>query len=957
MTQLPSTRLASIEAALQQHFEQLSHAKGRGADAAPLFAIEHGLDGETAASLGERLGSSLRDLGYMSPRHQLTWVVHAAERGYNFAGLEYWNSFARATPGWLAHGSRDTLRQYFETFSRRFQGVQPSGGWAHHYKYICWPIAHALLPRDLQVQLMQAVYRARYHLYIALRQPDEYLGDLVAHYAYYPTHRFVLFLRDRRLAGWIVRTLLRGDEIASGLEPGALTRIVKDLKSEGHARAWLTESRGVYQQHSLRPLGGHLGMPPSPWLTRLSGDGEAGVSGTRREPELEPRLSLIRTAADEWTPVITIPTFAHLATGNDELLEHLETNRVGVLCHGAKMGPATALLSPAGLERTMTTWPADRSCVVRFDRALPVVDDIVKMSCQLRPASLWLFRVGNDGRAAHVHGSAVRPGERYVIVVRDANKLPALWHPQRIACEGVSAAFVEIPDPVGAAFQSRLQQANLSAVYGVSISPIGAVPVGWSPQSLGEWLATQTPCLRLHRDHEFTHYSIGIEGEASTTIACGDHVDQIILLTGLREGRHDIVISTHVGDPMGGKGAKRMGIVKLALVIRQPASFAPGRQPLQAMLVTCAPTSPTFAEFISGRVSLRVDGDPTREVSVRLNLLDAAGDVISAIPICKQHLPIGVRDIREAVGRTLQYGSEEFDLLNFEAAQIMVEGGDLGLRRIVLQQVIQPLRWAYFQERGKSTLQLIDDLENSVVRMRTASFSRPAHWRVISSSQATGGIDVTAGEGLYVVTNAALEACVVVSPPRVGKGFELFRVDINPADLPDSLEETLETYRVWASARMCGLVSRYRQRQVLQVLQNHGIGLVAGRRWREQEQGLSASPTEDEWEALEAAVQWGTTYGILLSRVWANSDKTGDGLEDRFVKVTMQLRMAEDPAIALCAWRLSGGFHDLHPDDVRNACDRFSGTLGRAMRGARLLRLYADRGRVTPEVETTACRS
>jgi hypothetical protein len=956
MRQSSSTRLASIEAELQDHFQRLRESKGQGADASPLFAIEHGLDDETAASLGERLGSSMRDIGYMSPRHQLTWVVHAAERGYNFTGLEYWNSFAQATPGWLRHGSRETLRDYFDAFSKRYGGIHPSGGWAHHYKYICWPIAHALLPRDLQVQLVQAVYRARHHLYIALRQPDEYMGQLVAHYAYYPTHRFVLFLRDKRLAGWIVRTLLRGDNVASGLEPKALARIVKDLKSEGHARAWFTESRGVYQQHSVRPHGGHIGMPESPWLPNFERDRDEAATATRREPELEPKLSLIRTASDKWTPTITIPTFAHLANGNDELLDQLETNRVGVPCHGSKMGPAAALLSPAGLERTMATWPADRTCVVRFDQALPVVDQIVKMSCQLRPASLWLFRVGSDGRAVHVNGTTVRPGERYVVVVRDASKLPALWAPQRIACDGVSAAYIEIPQPVGTALQARLQQAGLSAVYGVSISPVGGVPVGWSPQSLGEWLSTQTPRFRLHRDYEFTHYSVGIENQPSTLIACGSGVDQIVSLVGLREGRHDILISTFAGAAQAGAGAKRMGSVRLSIVIRQPASFAPGRLPLQAMLVTCAPAAPTFAEFISGRVSLRVDGDATREISVRLDLLDASGDVLSAIPICKQRLPIGGKDLRDAVGQTLQHGSEEFDLLNFEAAQIVVDGGDLGLRRIILHQVVQPLRWIYLQERATAALQLVDDLENSAVRVRTASFDRPAQWRAIASNQAVTGMDLIAGQGLYVAANATLEACVVVSPPPVGKGFELFRIAIDPAHLPRSLQETMETYRLWASARVCGLISRYRQRHVLKTLQDHGIGMVAGRRWRELEQSLVDCPTEEDWERLEASAQWGTNYGILLSKVWANSDESGDGLEEQFVTVTMKLRMAEDPAVARCAWRLSGGFHDLYPEDVINACERFYGVLGKSMRGARLLRLYADRGRVTAQMEE-ACKS
>lgn len=955
MTPSPSTRLASIEAALQEHFERLSAIKGSGADASPLFAIEHGLDADTVESLGDRLGSSLRDLGYMSPRHQLCWVVHAAERGYNFAGLEYWNSFAQATPGWLPHGSRETLRDYFEGFSKRYGGVRPSGGWARHYKYICWPIAHALLPRDLQVQLMQAVYRARHHLHIALRHPDECLGQLVAHYAYYPTHRFVLFLRDKHLTGWIVRTLLKGDHVGSGLEPQALARIVKDLKSEGHARAWLTESRGAYHQHSIRVYGGQLGMPASPWLPDHSRDREDTSTARRKEPEIEPRLSLIRTATDEWTPVITIPTFMHLAAGNDELLDNLETNRVGVPCHGPKMGPATALLSPAGLERSMTTWPADRTCVVKFDRALPVLDQIVKLSCQLRPASLWLFHVGNDGRAAHVHGTAVRPGERYVVVVRDARKLPTLWHVHRIACEGVSAAYVEIPDPVGPAFQARLQQAGLSAVYGVSISPVGAVPVGWSPESLGEWLSTQTPCFRLHRDHEFTHYSIGVEGEPPTQIPCGSATDLIVSLVGLREGRHDVVISTRSGSQQAGAGSKCLGTVKLPIVLRLPASFAPGRQPLPAMVVMCEPAAPTFAEFISGRISLRVDGDPNREVAVRLELLDATGEVLSAIHLCKQHLPMGGNNLRDAVGRTLHYSSEELNLLNFEGAQVVVDGGDLGLRRIVLHQVVQPLRWSYQQEKVKATLQLVDDLEDSVVRVRTASFDRPAQWRLISTSQAGSGIDVASSAGLYVATNATQEACVVVSPQR-GKGFDLFRVAISPRHLPRTLLETLEVYRVWASARVCGLISRYRQRHVLQSLQDHGIGMVAGRRWREQENSLSDCPTQGDWERLEASAQWGTNYGVMLSSVWANLGKTGDGLEEQFVKVTMKLRLADDPAAALCAWQLSGGFQDLRHEDVINACERFSGTLGPAMRGARLLRLYVDRRRTHMEAEE-ACRS
>jgi hypothetical protein len=954
-----ATRLVDIEASLEAHFQRLSLAKRLGDNPSPLFAIEHGLDEDTIASLGNRLGSSLGDLGYMSDKHLLTWVVHATERGYRFGGLEYWDTFAQQTPNWRRHNARETLRSFFQRFSQKYDGINPTGGWAENYRYICWPIAHALLPRDLQLQLAHAIYRARYYLYAALRQSEEALGRLVAQHSYYPTHRFSLFLRGHRMVGWIVRALLVGDGEASGIEPRALQRIVEDLRRDGHTRAWLNDSRGVYQQHSVRPYGGSLGMPSTEWFPDQPLPHRApreAASGSQREPGLEPRLTLIRTAESEWTAAINIPSFAALTSQSDQLADHLESARVGVPAHGPSMGPAAALLSPSGLNRTLKTWPTERTCVLRFEQTLPVFDDLVKSSCQLQPASLWLFRVRSDGTATHVIGTCVRPGDRYVIVVREAAKLPALWQPQRIKCEGVSAAIVTIPDPVGEAFTLRLKQAGLSSALSVTVAPVGALPIGWSPQSLGEWLSTQSPCFLLRRDHDFTHYSVSLDGQSATTLACGPAGDQIVSLKGLSVGHHVLVIGTHttVGQAYG--RTKLLRTVKLPIVIRQPRNWVVGRQPLQAMLVTCAPAAPTFAEFLAGRVALRLDGDPTQLVRVKLDLLDAEGKLISAIPICEQRLPVDAQAWREALGGALHHGGDDLDLLSFESAHIVVDGGHLGMRRIVLQQVVRPLRWMYLRDPQKAELQLVDDMESSKVRVRMAPFNSPAQWRPLQVQSSMSGFKVGGDDGLYVAVNNSEEASVIVSPAVRGKGIDWLRVRINPADLPNNLRDTLETYRVWSSARVCGLVSRHRQRQVLRILQDHGIGLITGRRWRELETSLGESPTEADWERLEESAHYGTHYGILLSKAWATSDHTGEGLEDRFVKITMQLRLANDPGAARCAWRLAGGFQDIRASDAEDAWGRYHGMLGSSMRGARLLKLYAERNRSTAEMED-ACRS
>lgn len=949
----PALRLVDIESSLAAHFLQLYERKRSEGRPTLSFAIEHGLDREVAQSLGQRLGSSLGDLQGMSDRHQLCWVVHAAEQGYNFGGLEYWDSFAQSTPNWKRLGNRDTLRGYFEAFSERFGGARPSGGWAQRYKYICWPISHALLPRDLQVQLAQAIYRARHHLYAALKESDESLGRVVALYAYYPTHRFTLFLRDAGMAGWIVRALLEGENERSGLERRALERIVQDLRSEGHARAWLTESRGVYQQHSVRTYGGHLGMPPSPWPPSVVALPLAAPSASKRDIDLEPRLSLMRLSSDLWKPLIHIPSFSNLAFYDEELLDHIETNRVAVPCHGPKKSPASALLSPAGLTHAITAWPDERTPLVIFDVRLPVFDDLVKSSVQLRPCSLWLFKIGDDGTARHVQGTTVLPGQRYVLVSRDASRLPQAWPAQRIDCEGVVAVEITVPDPVSDVFKARIQQAGLSAAYTVTIAPVGAIPSGWSSQSLGEWLTTQTPRFLLTRDHEFSHYQIRLRDEAPANISCDAATDQVVALTGLREGQHEVIIETYLAPPTGGGSAKIQRSVTLPIVVRQPRSWVPGRQPLPAMLVTCEPPAPTFSEFLSGHVVLRVDGDPSRRVSVRLDLRDGAGAVLSEIAICDQQLPIDSDAFRDAIGSASSSAGEDLDLLAFDSAQVVVDGGDLGVRKIVLQEAVQSLRWRYSQHRSKAELVLIDDLENSVVRARTASFSKPAQWSTVPTHEATDGLDVTSSGGLYVAVNADHESCVVVSPGSASSGFDLFRVQIDSADLPRDIGVTMETYRLWSSARVCGLVSRYRQRKVLQALRDHGIGQIAGRRWRNLEEALALSPSRADWERMEASAQWNTHYGILLSSAWANNGKSIEGLESHFVKITMQLRLAEDPDIARCAWRLARGFQWATPSDAANACGKYAGKMGASMRGARLMHLFLERRRYVEAREDT----
>ena len=94
--------------------------------------------------------------------HWLVWVVYSAELGYRYAGDEYWQTFEQETPRWTVNGDRYRVREFYRRLEREFGGAVPSGRWAEHFSIICWPITHAILPKDLQVQLARTLYEARY---------------------------------------------------------------------------------------------------------------------------------------------------------------------------------------------------------------------------------------------------------------------------------------------------------------------------------------------------------------------------------------------------------------------------------------------------------------------------------------------------------------------------------------------------------------------------------------------------------------------------------------------------------------------------------------------------------------------------------------------------------------------------------------------------------------------------
>lgn len=374
---------------------------------------------EQTAELAGQLSSVRALRGRPSAEHWLAWVIHAAEHGYQFDGLEYWESFAAQNPGWSL-AEREQLRDWFKRFRNEYGGALPSGRWSENYTYICWPISHAVLPRDLQVQLAESIYNARYNLEIAPGLVPEALGALIARHTYNASTHYEGFLQRPELAGRIVRALLQGDDAErSPIYRPTLDRIVQDMATAGHAREWMKEARSRYRSASFRIRFGTR-TPP----VEVEGEPELPIPEPIRYPS--PHFKLRQTGSARWKVYLAPPSMQALCSAHPEFRPHVERARVRLDCHGDSVMPASGLLVGQPAARSLMRWPDSKEVLLRLEPPLAEFDDIVSEQCRFPPTSLWVFRVRDNESADLTPQAEVLPGQTYVLLARDFDRIAVL---------------------------------------------------------------------------------------------------------------------------------------------------------------------------------------------------------------------------------------------------------------------------------------------------------------------------------------------------------------------------------------------------------------------------------------------------------------------------------------------------------------------------------------------------
>jgi hypothetical protein len=833
--------LAEWQGRLERHFGELRRERTATVGDKPLFALEHGLDTHELQSLTTDVRAQAIDAA-PSFKTPLPWIVYAAELGYRYAGDEYWQTFEEETPGWVVHGDRYWIRDCYRMFHQKFGGAEPSGAWARHFSIICWPITHAILPRDLQRQLARILYELRHSFSAELFESPIRLGEFIAARSWNATSRFRNLAEEPQLVGQIAAALLlEGDRATRGLIlPATLRKIGLDLDRERRAREWLRAARQSAQERAqIRGLAYGGGVS--------RGDGRPEQTRTEIAAlGIEPRLVLRPKDPHgaTWEASLEIPDLSALLLRFPGSSETLTNSRCTVA--GAAGRPlARGRLLHGNQRVTLSRWPSVDEVLLKFDRDDRQLEYLLRTDCLLRPGPRWLFRIASDGLAYEVRSLRVRPGERYIVASTSAPfTVDEHVRGVQVDCEGVHGAIVNLPPALTADWEDTLRRLGLGQAKTIEVWPAGLAAEVWDGEGHGEWLASERPCLAVRSDHPIAGLVISMKSDADLpfelpTLSPGETV--FVELPPLAVGLHTLCISTRSGTS---GDLELLGDLEVVMRIREARPWSPGISAQGPIAVQIDPPSPTLEQLWEGHVDVKLQGPTCRQVKCVVSLYEAAHSnptMTTSLPPVS--LPTVPDEWRRHFARHFQEKREvqaAYDLARI--CQIDFSADELGDFSLRCEREFTPLRWIVRREGQHYLARLLDDSgDPNAPTIARFAFERPSTEETLAPSSS---YTVPPTGGLYVARRGELTAAVIAAP--IVRGLADLQCVPHVADGERSIDSVLRCLaiaRMWGRAHLPGdLFSLMRQGAVLRALTGQVFRIIGGDTWAAAERSTNGGP-------------------------------------------------------------------------------------------------------------------
>lgn len=697
---------------LDVHFRTLHTRRQALEMPAPVFALEHGLGSDDLKLLQDAVVAVHRErlLARAAKQSWLPLVVHAAEVGYIYDGVEFWPIYAESTPGWCDSAyERDRVRDLLEKFAEKYGGAIPQGAWAATFRKIAWPITHAVLPRYLQVQLARMLYDYRTGWPSLLHNPSA-LGVRLHAWSRQYGERFEKFCQNTALLGHVaVALLLSGEDDESPyIESTTLDRLVASLNSERESRRWLHDARrsaSIVRMHNFRPS---------------AGINKRGSHQQRLPTATDPKLQLKRVSGVVKAFAV-LPDLKPLQRILPVVYDELRKSRASVA--GAQQVIPTGGLLYATAPVELVSWPSATQPFLQLQRAANGVNLLLAEQCRITRGPWWVFRCKPGQPAIEIKGKFVRPsGHYYIVGAPDLSPPDVTWCEKvEIAVDGVCAYDLKVPSTLSKPDSKALAVAGISVVSDVAIRPVGFVASHWDGEGSVEWLAGEPALIAIHAQHSPSKVRLIINGEPYYVEWPEGKTDLFLSIDGLDVGTHEIVAS--VGDP-DGDGHKTEGI--LIVSMRDPQVRTAGASLGEGIRLRTLPAQPSLPELWDGRAVIEIDGPEGTTADFRITLLNGAGAELASYKT-SHRLPVTSDSWRPLISRMREHPQLAKHYDEADVANLSISRAGIGFATLSAERGFRGLRWVVSARHrdGGYAARLIDRTDRSPVSVEFFSVERP----------------------------------------------------------------------------------------------------------------------------------------------------------------------------------------------------------------------------------------
>ena len=815
-----ASALEYFHAQLDAHFGALHASRRELRPPTYVFALEHGLAEDERKLLQEavREAHSQRLLAKAGRMWWLPLVVHAAEVGYAYDGIEYWPMYARATPGWDDNKhERDRVRSWFRKFADQYGGAIPQGAWATTFTKIAWPITHAVLPRYLQVQLARLLYDYRTGWPSLIHDPAA-LGRRLHSWSLAYSERLEKFCQNSALVGHVaVALLIAGEEEESPyLETMTLDRIVSSLNSERQSRRWLHDAR-----HSARVVRTHnFRQPASP-------DAGGNKTSERRLPAgTDPKLYLQRQG-DVWKAYAALADLKPLQHRLPTVYEELRRRRA--IIEGAERQIPTGGLLYATPPVEFTTWPSPTKPFLQLRDAPPEVNLLIADQCRITNGPWWVFRCKPDQPAMEVKGKFVRPGHNYCIVGASDRPPPKVAWCERanIATPGMAAYQLSMPSVLNELDARVLVSAGISVITDVSIRPAGIVAANWDGEGSAEWSAGEPAMIAIHAEHAPAQCQLTINGDPYYLTWPDGQTEMYLSITDLAVGTYDIAVS--LGDADGG-GRRSEGTI--TVTIRDPQIKAAGQSSGEGIRLRTSPAQPSLPELWDGRATVMIDGPDkmTANLIVTLQTLDGTRLRTKERKIT---LPVTADTWRREIGHMRDDPELAKHYDDADRAELIIRRAGVGFATLSCERGFRGLRWVISTRHrdGGYNARLIDRTDGKNVTAVFFPVEQPLTGHTIPTDQEFVG----PARGGLLRAHSEDQDAVQIIPPEPNQMLRLRLAEpVIPTDVrsPAAARSIIRGHRLWRDAELPADPFARRERQrVLEALTRGMAILLAQGNW------------------------------------------------------------------------------------------------------------------------------